>query len=381
MYTQYVSSRSSHTNMYRREVVSRSDLHYKILCNGGTVSNLDFSNCDFSNADLSNLDLYTDKTYDAPTFRNAVFNNGNLTSVRLHGADLSNSRFFRVDLKHAELSVVDLSNSDLTDADLSGADLYLARLSGAILNNAKLHNTDLSETLLDGAYISGQEVIGNSLLQENEVEYEKFLMRYKKNKGDDWIRKKLKLRYYQAGKIYRNLEQCFARSGNYLAANWAYRRARHAERIWSYQRFTDSDKGKSGKYEDYKLRINYFTKWVSDCIVESICDYGESSWRVIAWIGFIIFAIGPAIFVITGSFEWSMADAKAYSKLDNPLLKQVYIYFQYVLYMIDTFATTGFADITPSNDITRMVSGLMALVGIFLIGLLGFVAGNRIRHS
>ncbi len=33
-----------------------------------------------------------------------------------------------------------------------------------------------------------------------------------------------------------------------------------------------------------------------------------------------------------------------------------------------------------SNDGSRLVTGLQSFLGIFLIGLLGFVAGNRIRR-
>jgi hypothetical protein len=48
---------------------------------------------------------------------------------------------------------------------------------------------------------------------------------------------------------------------------------------------------------------------------------------------------------------------------------------------MDTFATADFAELGPINDVVRLVSGFMAIVGIFLAGLLSFVACNRIRRS
>jgi hypothetical protein len=49
--------------------------------------------------------------------------------------------------------------------------------------------------------------------------------------------------------------------------------------------------------------------------------------------------------------------------------------------MLDTFTTADFAQLEPANDLVRLISGFLAMIGIFLVGLLGFVVGNRIRRS
>ena len=48
--------------------------------------------------------------------------------------------------------------------------------------------------------------------------------------------------------------------------------------------------------------------------------------------------------------------------------------------MVDVLATTSFAELEPKTDIVRFTSGMLSMFGIFLLGLLGFVAGNVIRH-
>jgi hypothetical protein len=63
------------------------------------------------------------------------------------------------------------------------------------------------------------------------------------------------------------------------------------------------------------------------------------------------------------------------------LQQQRYVYTQLLLYTLDAFTTANFAVLQPANEVARLLSGLFAIVGIFLTGLLGFVAGNRIRRS
>jgi hypothetical protein len=43
--------------------------------------------------------------------------------------------------------------------------------------------------------------------------------------------------------------------------------------------------------------------------------------------------------------------------------------------------TASFSGLQPINDAVKLTSGFFAILGIFLSGLLGFVAGNRIRRS
>jgi hypothetical protein len=131
----------------------------------------------------------------------------------------------------------------------------------------------------------------------------------------------------------------------------------------------------------WSFYLSHTTKWISDCVVESLCSYGESVWRVLFWMIATILVIGPVLIAISGGLEWTGNNWETYNRFPTPLEKQAYVYLQYILYLIDAFTTANFSNVRPANDIVRLASGMIALSGIFLAGLLGFVAGNRIRQS
>jgi predicted PurR-regulated permease PerM len=131
----------------------------------------------------------------------------------------------------------------------------------------------------------------------------------------------------------------------------------------------------------WRKSIGAFLQWLSDWIVELLCDYGESIWRVLGWLLILVFIIGPLSLILAGGLVWNGSNTTTYFALKNELTRFLYSYFQYLLYMLDTITTANFSEMHPINDVTRLLSGIMASIGIFLLGLLGFVAGNRIRNS
>lgn len=118
---------------------------------------------------------------------------------------------------------------------------------------------------------------------------------------------------------------------------------------------------------------------MSDWAVELLCSYGESPWRVLLWMVFVLFLLGPVLFYLFGGLERGGIRLQIFSS--NPPQQLGNVYLQYILYTIDTFTNADFSGLEPANDLVRLISGFLALLGIFLAGLLGFVAGNRIRHS
>jgi hypothetical protein len=92
-------------------------------------------------------------------------------------------------------------------------------------------------------------------------------------------------------------------------------------------------------------------------------------------------ADGPALVGWQGQLKWPEGNYNIYFGLPTPWQQWRYAYIQNVLYMLDTFTTADFAQLEPANDTVRLISGFLAMIGIFLVGLLGFVVGNRIRRS
>lgn len=126
--------------------------------------------------------------------------------------------------------------------------------------------------------------------------------------------------------------------------------------------------------------VRHTAKWFSDGFVEALCGYGESIGLVLWWMAVLLFIAGPLLFGRPGLLDWPDKNRESYFNL-SPVRQQVYAYLQQFLYVLDAFTTANFAELQPASGLARLFSGLIALLGIFLTGLLGFVVGNRIRRS
>jgi hypothetical protein len=183
-------------------------------------------------------------------------------------------------------------------------------------------------------------------------------------------------RYREAKHTYIALKQNFDSLGHYTGASWAYRQERRMEKLGALER-------SKAAYAAHNWRgfISNGSKFLSDILVEKLCDYGEGIWRVLFWIFAFIFVIGPVLFGVLGEFEWTEGSKAAYANFSYSGQRYVYGYYQFLLYSIDTFSTANFAELTPNSASARLASGCLAMIGVFLVGLLGFVAGRRIRRS
>ena len=125
---------------------------------------------------------------------------------------------------------------------------------------------------------------------------------------------------------------------------------------------------------------SYF-KFYSDILVEWLCDYGQSVWRVAGWMAALLFIIGPFLLSGLGGIVWSENLYRQYSALPSAWHRLWFWYYHYFLYSFNVLTTANFSDLRPINDAVKLASGLLAIVGVVLAGLLGFIAGNRIRRS
>lgn len=122
-------------------------------------------------------------------------------------------------------------------------------------------------------------------------------------------------------------------------------------------------------------------KFFSDTLVEWLCNYGESVWRVIWWMAVLLFVVGPLLFSKLGGFYWNDGLVRDYFGLPSEGDRFWFSYRLYLLYTLDALTTASFSGLQPSNEAVKLASGFFAIAGIVLAGLLGFVAGNRIRRS
>ena len=108
-------------------------------------------------------------------------------------------------------------------------------------------------------------------------------------------------------------------------------------------------------------------------LAESVCDYGESLVRVIDHDYAIVFLAFAVIYGLTGSVV-QVASAGGTAAITHDAAN---------LLTFSALAMTTLGTpygLGPANVGVELLRGVEAFLAIFLTGLLGFVAGNRIRR-
>lgn len=365
--------------LHRQEIL-------KMLAEHGSSQGLDLSYTDISGVKLGlnatpMLDLngvvfgkYGD-VRSGVIAEQTMFQRTRLRCAKFTYAKLRNANFYKADLTEADLRFSDLSRAVLVDTVLMGANLFSALLQDANLLNADLRQADLYLARFSGKTNLRRESIGERILQEDLCAYKAFIERAILPDSQNDTEHHLEDRFLKAKRVYESLRLHFIENGYLSDATWAYLRERRMSKLWAGQQ------AKAAWQQKHRWKgIKLLVKWTSDWIVELLCDYGESAWRVIAWMLAILFVIGPTLITLLGGLNWTGHNQAVYLNLNRSWQRWSYAYLQYLLYMIDTLTTANFAELVPRTDAVRLLSGFMSMIGIFLTGLLGFVAGNRIRN-
>ena len=113
--------------------------------------------------------------------------------------------------------------------------------------------------------------------------------------------------------------------------------------------------------------------WLADSFVEWLCDYGESLWRVIR--AFFTIVLAFALFYgVSGSLTRAAAANVARVPTRDP--------FDMLVFSFTNMLSTSAPDIgvKPANEAVALLVSLQGAVGIVLIGLFGYVLGNRMHR-
>lgn len=292
-----------------------------------------------------------------------------LIRTRLEGADLRNASLIGADMQGIFLRYADLRYSNLGGANLTDADLRDTQLAGVELEKADLTGADLRGAILEGVDLSKVASLKHIFI--SGAKFDKVTIQ--PEQLQDGLGEEKDGNYEQACRAYLMLKQNFSDIGEYNASSWAYRQERRMEKLHALAQAR-------GAKVDHKWRnaVRNYWKAAGDAFVEQLCDYGEGVGKVLCWILLLLFIIGPLLFYSMGSFQLSSPEN---SSTPFRLWQQALGYLQALLYTFDVFTTASFSDLRPADDFTRLTSGVLAFVGIFLTGLLGFVAGNRIRRA
>ncbi len=297
---------------------------------GANLSNVDAWGATFENADMRGANL-----------RNGRFGDCVFRSANLSGADLRGSVLTKSELSGVQLQNTDLRDANMAQTNLSGADLTSAKLQGQDLNTCELSGVRLS-----GAYFNktqfGLVQLGQKIGEEQDRNYE------------------------AATKGYLALERNFADLGESGSASWAYRKRRRMQKLGAAARTKQF-----AKHRNAIRALGSGLEYLGDLASELVCDYGESVWRVLGSIVSISF-IFAVVYGVTGSVV-KVTDG-AHLVTYNPI--------DLFIFSLLAMTTSGSpaVDLLPRNEYVHLLTGTQAGLGIFLTGLLGFVAGNKIRR-
>jgi len=326
------------------------------------------------------------------SLQGAFLEDANLQRAKLWYAELQKTNLVGANLQKVELQHAKLQEANLTLADLQEAKLRGANLQEAVLWNAKLQRAELAGTNLHWVNLRTAKLEGTffSGVRLDHTEMDRAAL------GTD-IGEESAGDYYAARDAYLRLKQNFDDLGDYTASSWAYCKERRMEKKskapWRCRRYYGCEEPFPRPVRELFSRlwpnireygllprrsplvwwfcVKYMLKWLADWFVELLCDYGECFWQVLLWMFVSLFGFATYYGRIGG--VWLVES--------NGAAKVATSFWHYLVYSAGAFTTTGFARFQPADDWVRMVTAIQAIVGIFLAGLLGFVAGNRIRRS
>jgi len=311
---------------------------------------------DLSGKDLSGIDLSGGVT---------------LQGANLQGANLRHANLQGANLRHAELQ-----GAILWGADLQGASLWNTCFRGADLRSADFQGSTLAHTHLQGAHLcysnfEKADLFGPGRNLEGAYFYSVFLddTRMRREQLGEEIGEEKAKRYGKAREAYLALKNNFAEIGRHNDAAWAYRKERRMEKLAAFQ------KAKQAWQEhDWKGALRRYAKVAGDQLVEWACDYGESVPRVLCSL-LAIYVLFTLIYGLT----WSVirVHATPTAIIREPTRNLVDL----ARFSLGAMTTMDLTGLEPRNGLVELLAGVEALLGIALTGLLGFVAGNRIRRS
>ena len=335
---------------------------------------------------------------DGANLQGASLSHANLRGAILIDADLKGAHLVNAGLQGAVLLSANLEGANLASTDLQGACLLSANLQGA-----KLSSTNLQEAQFDGAHLQGTVMMWANLqgarlhganlqgafLQYSHLEkvdffvgkslegayfYNAFLdnTRMRREQLGKAIGEELREKYDWAKEAYLALKNNFAEIGRYRDESWAYVKERQMGKMMHHPRlarvyYRDELPENPNAWRLAWFYIRHTAKWLTDWFVELLCSYGESLWRVLAWMLLVIVGFA-AYYQVSHAVVTSSQDA-ATSLWDH------------LIFSLGAFTTLQPARLQAARPGVELLTTVQAIIGISLAGLLGFVAGNRIRRS
>ncbi len=319
---------------------------------GGVLRFADAGEAILENADLRGADLW------GANLRGADLTGADLRGAVLTEADLRGCRLVRANLRGAVLGAATLDAADCTGADLREAVLDRATLRDARLCEAQLQQLALPRCDLHHVHLSGA-VLERTRLSRDQL--------------GDAVGEECSAEYHRAGLAYLALERNFLELGDPDSASWCYRRRRRMQKLRGRHAARTA-------FSEHRwwTAVQRSIGFLADQVVEWLCDYGESVQRVLAAL-LIVYVVFVAIYGVTGSVVRTTTTALGITHDTVRSVPDLLLFSLTAMSSGKSVAapTTGLEAASPN---VHLLIALQSVLGIVLLGLFGFVLGNRVRR-
>lgn len=360
-----------------RDSLTRDEVIRRIM--DADSEGLDLSREKFRGIDLSGIKFRKvifsrNEPYHRAKLVDVILRDCSFVDCCMAGADVADcafrgSRFDRCDFRYSVFR-----NCTFADTSLELCDFYRADFEGNnIFQQSSLHLTSFNRANLSGTDICRDNFCAG-ILQENPKEF----MRFHKHFGHvhpEEMEMFVSRRHEEAAVVYRSLAGVWSSRALYSDASWAYvRLKRHETAVRSpiYALRVGRGSGGAGSTPvGLMRRLGYAVRdipaYLGHILAGAICGFGESLSRI-----FLTYVITGAAFAV---LYWQIG---AVVNEDGSVAKGISDNF---VYSLGNMSASAPERLHVGTVHTELLSALQSLIGVGLIGLLGFVLGNRIRNS
>ncbi len=352
---------------------------------GAILEEADLRDTDLSGADFTHIVAgqvrLSDAMLEDARFGGAAMRFADLSKALLDGADFTGADLWGTDFtgadaddtvfRNARLDEAKLADTNLTQADFEGASL-----TKAVLTGSRLRGASFTGAKLDGADFSGADLSDTNLVRLNlatcHLRHARFSgawlngTRMHVEQLGGAVGEEVDGAFAAAQTSYLALEQNWKSIGDQDAASWAYKRGR---RMGRHQAGAQAKAAWVARDMTGLTRHGY--RWIADRFVEWLCDYGESLSRItrafvlLIVVFAVLFGMTGGLFIVEGPEAgptYNPIDLMSYSALNMMTANPPEI------------------GLKPTGRVTNLLVGIEGAVGIILMGLFGFVLGNRLRR-
>ncbi len=325
-----------------------------------TLSDVDFQNKEITNCNFTNVNFKIEQDFSRSTIHMCEFGpHKNPIPNLLRRANFSSSTLSDVHFDEACLLESKFTDANLSVVFLPGADCRRADFTNATMDNMQLTGTNFYQARFNKTRLSLKK---QPILQENT----KAWVSWCKKHQDDL--KTHAERLNEGAAIYLELKENFRSIGAYSEASWAYvhgLRMRRSQHCLRFARECFSSTYPANWVKRIGFYIRHVILWLIDAILDLTTGYGESLFRMGRTIFFTVAVIFPLLYSISSGVSLNGLDK----------------YSQLLSVSIENFLQ---GDSGTSLEILGKISTNIKLIeqfiGILMIGLLGYILGNKINQ-